>query len=67
MLESVHQEDLTPEVDKLNKEKLSLLAEIPKLLHMLAKHKFPEAEAKPAAELTDDKLLYEDIQAILVS
>lgn len=58
---------MMPEVDKLNKEKLKLMAEIPKLLHMLAKHKFPDAEAKPTAELTDSKLMYEDLEAILVS
>lgn len=55
MLESVHQEDMTPEVDSLNTEKLKLLDEIPKLLHMLAKHKFPDAEAKPYADLADTK------------
>jgi len=34
---------------------------------MLAKHKFPDAEAKPAADLADTKAWYEDIEAILVS
>lgn len=53
---------MVPDYDKLNEDKLKLLEEGPKLLHLLLKHKFPEAAA---GSPSDSKGYYEDIEKIL--
>lgn len=58
MLEAVQQAPIVDENDKLNVLKLEVLELIPKLLHSLMKHKFPDAEADSP---TDAKGFYEDI------
>jgi hypothetical protein len=62
MLESISVFDLTPELDKLYKEKIDFLESIPKLLHTVLKKVLPN---NGAASPSDANGYYEDIEKML--